>query len=48
VHVVNDAGIVFAAKPFVLVLMSDGAIETEADSVIPAVAREIYEIEIGN
>lgn len=48
VHVVNDAGIVFANKPFVLVLMSDGAIETEADSVIPAVAREIYEIEIGN
>ena len=47
-HVVNDAGIVFANKPFVLVLMSDGVIETEADSVIPAVAREIYEIEIGN
>ena len=48
VHVVNDAGIVFAAKPFILVLMSDGAVETEADSVIPAVARGIYEIEIGN
>ena len=48
VHVVNDAGIVFANKPFVLVLMSDGAIESEADSLIPAVAREIYEIEIGN
>lgn len=48
VHVVNDAGIVFANKPFVLILMSDGAIESEADSLIPAVAREIYEIEIGN
>ena len=48
VHVVNDAGIVFAAKPFILVLMSDGAVESEADSLIPAVAREIYEIEIGN
>jgi len=48
VHVVNDAGIVFANKPFVLVLMSDGAIESEADSLIPAVAKEIYEIEIGN
>lgn len=47
-QVVNDAGIVFAAKPFVLVIMSDGAVGTEADSVIPAVAREIYEIEIGN
>ena len=48
VHVVNDAGIVFAAKPFILVLMSDGAVESEADSLIPAVAGEIYEIEIGN
>ena len=48
VHVVNDVGIVFANKPFVLVLMSDGAVESEADSLIPAVAREIYEIEIGN
>ena len=48
VHVVNDAGIVFANKPFILVLMSDGAVESEADSLIPAVAREIYEIEIGN
>lgn len=48
VHVVNDAGIVFAAKPFVLVIMSDGAVESEADSVIPEIAREIYEIEIGN
>ena len=48
VHVVNDAGIVFAAKPFILVLMSDGAVESEADSLIPAVTGEIYEIEIGN
>jgi len=48
VHVVNDVGIVFANKPFVLVLMSDGAVESEADSLIPAVAGEIYEIEIGN
>ena len=48
VHVVNDAGIVFANKPFILVLMSDGAVESEADSLIPAVAGEIYEIEIGN
>lgn len=47
-HVVNDAGIVFASKPFVLVIMSDGAVETEADAVIPEIAREIYEIEIGN
>lgn len=48
VHVVNDAGIVFAGRPFVLVLMSDGAVESEADSVLSEIARGIYEIEIGN
>lgn len=48
VHVVNDAGIVFAPMPFVLVLMSDGAVESEADSALPEIARGIYEIEIGN
>lgn len=48
VHVVNDAGIIFAARPFVLVLMNDGAVESEADSVLPEIAKGIYEIEIGN
>ena len=46
-HVVNDAGIVFANKPFILVIMSDGAVEIEADRVLPEIAGEIYEIEIG-
>ena len=48
VHVVNDAGIVFAGRPFVLVLMSDGAVESEADTVLSEIAKGIYEIEIGN
>ena len=48
VHVVNDAGIVFAANPFVLVLMSDGAVEAEADRIIPEIAKRIYEIETGH
>jgi len=45
VHVVNDAGIIFSEKPFVLVLMSDGAVETEADEALPTLAKRIYEIE---
>jgi beta-lactamase class A len=47
VHVVNDAGIIFSEKPFVLVLMSDGAVESEADEALPTLAKRIYEIETG-
>jgi beta-lactamase class A len=45
VHVVNDAGIVFSKKPFVLVIMGDGVVEAEADEFIPKAAARIYEIE---
>lgn len=44
-HVVNDAGIVYAQKPFVLVIMSQGIVEREADQLIPELAAEIYDIE---
>jgi beta-lactamase class A len=42
VHVVNDAGIVFSGKPFVLVIMTDGVIEREADAIFPELARGVY------
>lgn len=45
VHVVNDAGIVFSKRPFVLVIMTDGVVEKEADSIIPEIVRDIYRIE---
>ena len=45
VHVVNDAGIVFTDEPFVLVLLSEGVVEREADQVFPELAELIYEIE---
>jgi beta-lactamase class A len=55
VHVVNDAGIVYSdslpepdgsqnRRPFVIVIMSKGVVEREADSVIPEISRSIYEI----
>jgi beta-lactamase class A len=47
-HVVNDAGIVFSEPGFVLVIMSDGVIESEADKLIPEIAAEIYRIETSN
>lgn len=60
-HVVNDAGIVFASGPegeessgpdslpgwgpFVLVILSKGVIENEADTIFPELAKAVYEIE---
>jgi hypothetical protein len=40
--VVNDAGIIFSDQPFVLVIMSQGVNEEEADKVVPELARMIY------
>jgi beta-lactamase class A len=45
VNVVNDAGIVYSEDPFVLVIMTEGIIEKEADKAIPEIAKGIYEIE---
>jgi len=45
IHVVNDAGVIYANKPFVLVIMSKGAIEREADLIFPGLARIVYEAE---
>ena len=46
IHVVNDAGIVFADEPFVLVLLSKGVVEREADQVFPELSKAIYNQEI--
>jgi beta-lactamase class A len=40
--VVNDAGIIFGSKPFVLVIMSDKVLTREADAVFPELAKMIY------
>lgn len=42
-HVVNDAGIIYADRPFVLVIMSKGVIKKDADAVFPEIARFVYE-----
>lgn len=41
VHVVNDAGIVFSEDPFIVVILSEGVIEREADRIIPQLAQII-------
>lgn len=45
--VVNDAGIVFAKKPFILVIMSENANEIEAKKALPEITKKVYDIFIG-
>lgn len=47
VHVVNDAGIVYSDKPFVLAILTKGVIEKEADNVFPELAKLIFDREVG-
>ena len=43
-HVVNDAGIVFTtSSPYVVVIMSKGVIEREADEIFPTLSKIVYE-----
>jgi beta-lactamase class A len=42
IHVVSDAGIVFADEPFILVLLSKGVVEREADQAFPELSKAIY------
>lgn len=43
VHVVNDAGIVYGPKPYIVVIMTQGVIEKEADKVFPELSRVVYD-----
>lgn len=40
---VNDAGIVLSSKPFVMVIMTDGVIEREADELFPKLSKILYD-----
>ncbi len=42
-HSVSDAGIVFSDKPFVLVIMTDGVIESEADGLFTELTKLLYD-----
>jgi len=43
----SDAGIIFAEKPFILVIMSDGALESEAEEVLPKITQAVWKFEAG-
>lgn len=46
VHVVNDAGIVLSDRPVVIVIMTDGIIEKEADELFPKLTKLLYDYHI--
>lgn len=43
--VVSDAGIIFAPKPYILVILSEGVLESEAEWVIPKISKSIWDFE---
>lgn len=48
VHVVNDAGIVYSDTPFVVVVLSKGVVEGEADAIFPELSKLIYDFWLGD
>lgn len=45
IHVVNDAGIVMLKEhPYIVVILSKGVIETEADESLPMISEAVYKV----
>jgi len=42
-HVLNDAGVVFTPRPYVVVIVSEGIVESEADEALVEISRFIYD-----
>ena len=45
IHVVNDAGVVFSSKPYIVVVMSKGVVDKEADGIFPVLSKIVFEVE---
>lgn len=43
IHSVSDAGVVFSDRPFVMVIMTDGVVEEEADQLFPTLSKLLYD-----
>ncbi len=43
VHVVNDAGIVYSDSPYIVVIMTEGIIESEANNIFPELSKLVYD-----
>jgi len=44
VGVISDAGIIFAPKPYILVIISENVNEIEAKKVLPEISKKIFEL----
>ena len=44
----SDAGIIFSDKPFVLVMITKNARETEALATLPKITQKVWEFEVGS
>lgn len=47
-HAVNDAGVVFGDKPFVIVILTDGVVESEADRLFPELTKLLYSNQVSS
>lgn len=45
VHVLNDAGVIFSDKRLIMVIMSKGIVEPEANEIFPHLSEKLFEIE---
>lgn len=45
VHVINDAGIIYSERPFIVVILSKGVVDKEADVAFLELSKMIYDIE---
>ena len=43
VHVVSDGGVVYSEKPYIIVIMTQGVVEREADEIFPELSRIVYD-----
>ena len=48
VHVVNDAGIIYSTAPYILVILSEGVVEKEADIAFPEIVKKIHQLKNSN
>lgn len=42
VHVINDAGIVYTSRPYVIVILTKGIVEREADEAFPQISGMVF------
>jgi len=45
IGVVGDAGIIFAPKPYILVILSSEVLESEANLVLPKISKSVWDFE---